>query len=52
MLKAISTKGLTYEDRNLLVSRLRKLAEHEIALEKSKNANNPKVEENRIKLAV
>lgn len=52
MLKAISTKGLTYEDRNMLVSRLRKLAEHEIALEKSKNANNPKVKESRIKFAV
>jgi len=33
MLKAISTKGLTYEDRDILVRRLRDLAEHEIALQ-------------------
>jgi hypothetical protein len=36
-------KGLTYDDRDLLVSWLRKLAEHEIALHKSDHNDNPQV---------
>ena len=43
-LKTISTKGLTYEDRDLLVSQLRKLAEYEIALQKSDKDDIPQLD--------